>query len=96
MSWETIKERIVWNPPSKGKEAELPTIAEIKYDPYPCEDCGIELCEKRVVLSSVRQTPFLHMKHLCKICNKVKNPETGKYDCSPYTYETFLRPSKRK
>jgi len=96
MSWETIKERIVWNPPSKGKEAELPTIAEIKYDPYPCEDCGKTISCCRIVEHSVRQTPHLHMKHTCRICGLAKDPQTGKYTLDTKGYNAFLRTLKRK
>ena len=94
MSWETIKERIVWKKPQKTI-AELPTIEKKKYEPYDCEDCGKTLCEMRVVLTSIRQFPFLHMKHHCKACNKMKNPETGKYTETRHTFDACLRNKKR-
>lgn len=96
MSWEEIKERIVWNKPHKTLEAELPTIKEITYEPYKCEDCPRILTQKRVVEHSMRQTPYLHAKHTCKACQLIKNPETGEFDLKTEQYSAILHNIRRR
>ena len=48
----------------------------------PCEDCGVE-CKDRKILRSLYTFPKKHWRTHCNGCNRVKNPVTGVFDLLP-------------
>lgn len=95
MEYEKLKSRLVFTQPPKGLEAELPIIKEILYDPYPCEDCGRILEEKRVVEQTFNRTNGVWTKR-CTVCKFHENPDTGVYDCTLHERNAILALNKRK
>lgn len=95
MEYEELKNRLVWSKPPKSCELEPPYIQQILYEPYPCEDCGKILDDKRVIQHTFNTTNGIWTKR-CEVCKFHQNPDTGAYDCTAIERNAILARNKRK
>ena len=90
MSWEEIKERLIYSPPMKKEEAYGPVFKRIDYTGTVCEDCDKTLDEQRVVEIQKRTTPFAHWQRRCKNCGMHQDPRTLQYTLTSQQKATVL------
>lgn len=79
MSWEEVKERLIYAPPKKTEEAVGPVLERIDYAGTQCEDCDKTLDTQRIVDIQKRTTPFVHWQRKCR-CN-YGSRRLGYYAC---------------
>lgn len=91
MDFEEIKQRLVFDEPTASEP--VPKLKEILYEPYPCEDCGKILEQRRVVEQRISQNK---VSTKCMVCKQFKNPITGEFDCDIYQKNAILQRLKSK
>jgi|DEB0MinimDraft_3_1074331.scaffolds.fasta_scaffold04445_5 hypothetical protein len=96
MSWEEVKERLIYAPPKKMEEAVGPVLERIDYAGTQCEDCDKILDCQRVIDISKRTTPFALWTHKCRACGLHQDPRTGKFTLTSQEKATVLATLKRE
>lgn len=61
-----------------------PMLTKVKVVPSICGDCGVVCPEGQKKEIKFYISPVKHWKERCTTCDKVKNPETGKFDVESY------------
>lgn len=90
MSWEEVKERLIYAPPKKTEEAVGPVLERIDYAGTQCEDCDKTLNTQRVVDIQKRTTPFVHWQRKCRACGMHQDPRTGEFTLTSQQKATVL------
>lgn len=67
-----------------------PQVLAIKHEAKPCEDCGI-IVQGRVIEQKIYTTGGAHWRRRCSHCNKIQNPDTGKFDIPSHLAHTYFK-----
>jgi hypothetical protein len=82
-----IESRITW---TRRKDEAWSRVQRIK--PYtPCEDCGRELTETRIVKTSTVVSPWPHRREHCKTCNRHRHQESKDWYDNPHYLNAVMK-----
>lgn len=88
---EDIKERlkIVYD----GQSISTVTL---KPDVRVCEYCEDIIDKKQTITTALVKHPYPHTRTRCNLCNRLKNPVTGEFDCNQADINRFYKENNKK
>jgi hypothetical protein len=87
---EQYYERLMAWRESQPNNSVPPEITQLKIQPVDCEDCGQHCENGRRVETRLCSTGRPHWRTRCQVCDRYKDPATGKFTLTPKETHNYL------